>query len=196
MSKDAHYFIAVPLSHELKQIYTSWQSECRKILPYRNWTHPDDLHVTLKFLGPVSEDTITQITYELNDLRHVTPFSVETGELGTFGHSNSPRVLWVGVDRKKELIDLQKRVEESVLPYGFPKEKRQFRPHITLGKKWNHHEIVENQLLARLLKQYTGYKQSLYIDNIVLYRIQPKRSPKYVGVQIYELSGDNNGTTD
>lgn len=196
MSQDAHYFIAIPLSHQLKQIYSSWQSEWKNVLPYRQWTHRDDLHVTLKFLGPVSSDALKQIDQTLTPIQHMAPISVQTGDLGTFGHPSSPRVLWIGVDKKAELLEIQKRIEKLVLPYGFPKDKRLFHPHITIAKKWDVEQKVENEDFLELQNKYKGQKHVLHVDKIILYRVQPKRLPKYESVQIYELSGDNNGTTD
>lgn len=196
MSQKLHYFIAIPLSQQLRQMYSSWQLECKKVLPYRQWTHRDDLHVTLKFLGPLSSELLRKLDRTLTSIQHMSPFSVQTGDLGTFGQPTSPRVLWIGVDKKAELLELQKRIEKLILPYGFLKVKRLFFPHITIAKKWDIKQKIKNNDFLALQNKYKNQKHVLYVNKIVLYRVQPKCLPKYEKVQIYELSGDNNGTTD
>lgn len=91
------------------------------------------LHLTLKFLGNVTEEEIPEIGQVLeHSALGISSFRIAVRSLGVFPHLADPRVVWVGVDSGEELRTLQKRLEEGFHQLGFEKEKRPFRPHLTL----------------------------------------------------------------
>lgn len=180
-----HYFMAVPLPRSLKEKFAGWQRELKPTLPYKNWVHPDDLHITLKFLGAVENEKLYALMESMKRIERLSAFSLMTGTLGTFGNPKKPRVLWVDVEQKRELFRLQQFVEEIALDIGFQQEKRSYSPHITLAKKW--HGSMQN--LSELKQGYTD-RQTLSVNQIVLYQIHPGKNPKYAVTAIYHLSGE------
>ncbi|QKY69743.1 RNA 2',3'-cyclic phosphodiesterase [Lentibacillus sp. CBA3610] len=131
-----HYFIAVPLPGFLKEQFAGWQRELEAELPYKQWVHPDDFHITLKFLGAVDEHHLNTLMKSMQQIERFSAFSLLTGTLGTFGNPKRPRVLWAGVEQKPDLLRLQSRVEDIAVQTGFQQENRAYTPHITLAKKW------------------------------------------------------------
>ncbi|MDC3415808.1 RNA 2',3'-cyclic phosphodiesterase [Aquibacillus salsiterrae] len=178
-----HYFIAVQLNNELQSMLSDWQEKLRKEneLKYKSWTSPDDLHITLKFLGGLEEDTIELLKKKLLSINTIHPFFIEINGLGIFGNANQPRVLWTGVEPSQGLFDLQKEVEKICVECGLKAENRPYRPHITLAKKWKG-EKINPTFIKELSLDFIEKKDQL-VKDFVLYQIHPSRSPKYEVVQ-------------
>lgn len=181
-----HYFIAVPLPDSLKEQYAEWQHKLKNKLPYKQWPHPEDLHITLKFLGAVDENRYEKLIQSMNEIENIPAFSLQTGTLGSFGSSKKPRVLWAGVERKQELFRLQESIEDIALQTGFRQEKRTYNPHITLAKKW----VGGIKDLAHLKERFSE-EQTFDVNQVVLYRIHPEKHPKYYVTAAYHLAGES-----
>jgi RNA 2',3'-cyclic 3'-phosphodiesterase len=100
------------------------------------WVKADSIHLTLKFLGQVPSDQLGLITSALRSAVSLhAPFMLEISEAGCFPNVHRPRVVWVGVkDDGHHLHALQRAVENSISPLGYPTEVRDFTPHLTLGR--------------------------------------------------------------
>lgn len=92
------------------------------------------LHITLKFLGDITEAKLPSITEALNQI--ILPqFSIQLSGMGCFPNLNYIRVVWVGITQnKKQLIQLANQVRKATDSLGFPKEKRPFSPHLTIAR--------------------------------------------------------------
>lgn len=103
-------------------------------LPIR-WVEPDHYHVTMKFLGNVGRDEVTEVTRVVERVASGTaPFEAELGGFGAFPTIRRPRVLWLGVEATPELRALKQDLEWGLGECGFPREVRTFHPHVTLGR--------------------------------------------------------------
>ncbi|MFA1820267.1 RNA 2',3'-cyclic phosphodiesterase [Virgibacillus oceani] len=188
----SHYFIAIHLPETLQMYFSTWQEDLKREFPYKQWPHKEDLHITLKYLGAMDDNKLTLLENKLQDINRFDHFSLETGELGTFGNPKKPRVLWAGVKKTEALMRLQRNVEKICADVGFEKEKRDYRPHITLAKKWDGAEIKN---INQILGSKTLIKQTLPVEDIVLFRIHPKENPKYEAVaKILVQGGGNTGS--
>ncbi len=100
------------------------------------WTKPENVHLTLKFLGEVREEYLAGVGGTLREVaaRHET-FEIEAGGFGAFPSAEKARVLWAGVGGgEKQLRSLAGDVENALEPLGFERESRAYTPHITLGR--------------------------------------------------------------
>ncbi len=128
-------FIAVDISPELRAELERTISSLRSDLGGVKWLKPENIHLTLKFLGETDREKIEAIGELLEETaRRHSPFTIEVGDLGAFPEMKRPRVIWLGVERRRELIALAGDIEERLEGFGFEKEKRAFRPHLTLGR--------------------------------------------------------------
>ena len=100
------------------------------------WTKPENVHLTLKFLGDIQEEVLGNLCAALEEVctKH-TPFHVELARLGAFPSAWRARILWVGggagFDRLRVLAaDL----DDAFAPLGFEREERPYTPHLTLGR--------------------------------------------------------------
>jgi RNA 2',3'-cyclic 3'-phosphodiesterase len=100
------------------------------------WVAPDNLHVTLKFLGGVEAPRLELIREALDRaVRGHASFDLAIRGLGAFPTPTRARVIWAGIDEgKTELSAIAARVEHEIAPIGFPTEDRAFSPHVTLGR--------------------------------------------------------------
>jgi RNA 2',3'-cyclic 3'-phosphodiesterase len=103
-------------------------------LPDVSWTRPDQLHVTLRFLGDVSTEISDAMRLRLRTVR-VAPFILPIEGVGTFPPNRPPRVLWIGVGSgHPRLFQLRQRVDDAVLGAGLQLDVRTFHPHVTLAR--------------------------------------------------------------
>jgi RNA 2',3'-cyclic 3'-phosphodiesterase len=112
----------------------------REKLPVK-WVRPENIHLSLKFLGDVEEAREPELLAALKQAagRHhepptPRPLTLQITGFGVFPDYHRPRVLWVGVTPEPGLELLQHEVEHAFAPLGFPTEARAFRPHLTLGR--------------------------------------------------------------
>lgn len=185
MSDLPHYFVAIPLPKYIKEYFSQWQKDLKERLSYKLWPHIEDLHITLKFLGPVTPVALQKLQNELLAIQQLDIFTLKVGTIGTFGNPKNPRVLWAGVEKIKPLVLLQEQVEECAIKAGFTKENRDYHPHITIAKKWAEGKINDS-FFAEIKKQYI-WDWEMKVDEIVIYQIFPSRSPKYKIIQTYSL---------
>lgn len=137
MDQEIRTFIAIELSDEIHQKIKEIQSEIRSSIQSRiSWSKPENIHLTLKFLGDVSLDKIESIKKNLKKVgRMHSPFEMSFGGIGTFPNFRRPRVIWLGVDRGAEqVIKIVSSIEMAMKKLGFQPERRKFTPHLTLGR--------------------------------------------------------------
>lgn len=100
------------------------------------WARPENVHLTLKFLGDVREELLEdlRIALEKTCARHA-PFDVRLAGLGAFPSGRRARILWVGIDAGSDrLRSLAADLDVALAPLGFEREERAFAPHLTLGR--------------------------------------------------------------
>jgi len=138
MPEEIRSFVAIELPEELK----SHLAEIQRILkrqtgsaPIR-WVDVNGIHLTLKFLGNVPAGQIEAVGAALaRACAGVAPFALSVGGLGCFPNFNRPNVVWVGVGGDMAVLErLHAQIEAQIAPLGYPTEKREFRPHLTLGR--------------------------------------------------------------
>ena len=111
--------------------------ERREKLPVK-WVRPENIHLSLKFLGDVDEareaelrDALKRVAGTRSEPR---PLALQVTGFGVFPDYHRPKVLWAGVTPDAGLELLQHGVEQAFAPLGFPTEARPFRPHVTLAR--------------------------------------------------------------
>ncbi len=96
-----------------------------------NWVKPENLHFTFRFLGDVFSSSVYELGKSIkNSVSCLSSREVVLKGLGVFPDVKTARVLWVGVEG--DLADIKTAVDGALEPFSFEKEKRKFRPHVTL----------------------------------------------------------------
>ncbi len=131
-------FIAVPLPRSLLDQLTALQQQLADQVPARSvrWVRVESVHLTLKFLGDTLTEKLPGIEQALAAMARHAPTATFTVEgVGCFPNPRRPRVVWVGVkDPSGWLEVLQDAVEEAMTHFGYEREKRSFKPHLTIGR--------------------------------------------------------------
>jgi 2'-5' RNA ligase len=129
-------FIAIDLDPEIKKTLSLLVDELDKGHKNIRWIKPEGMHLTLKFLGEIGREKVPEIENILNIVsKKYRPFLLKFKGTGSFppGMKN-PRVLWVGIEEEETLTALQAQLEAELEKLGFPRERRQFHGHLTLGR--------------------------------------------------------------
>jgi 2'-5' RNA ligase len=145
-------FIAIDLDRNIKDALVNLVRGLRATGADIRWVTPAGMHLTLKFLGPIDEGQAVKVKDAMADVaRKHRPFRLELKDTGAFPGEQSPRVLWAGVAAGPELAALQGDLEAALANDGFEPEKREFRPHLTLGR------VKGPGRVARAMTELAGY---------------------------------------
>ena len=102
-------------------------------LPGARWVPPENLHLTLRFVGEANERDAAQLDEALFGIERPS-FDLQVSGCGIFAQRRGPEAVWIGVASTPPLVDLQAAVERAVVRSGFAPEEKRFRPHITLAR--------------------------------------------------------------
>ncbi len=97
------------------------------------WVAPENLHLSLRFVGEVDRRQANDLAEELAFVR-AAPFGLRLAGAGVFGSGRRPRVLWAGVAAEPALAALKRQVDAACTRAGFGPDERRFTPHITLAR--------------------------------------------------------------
>jgi len=130
-------FIAIDLPLLLQESLDKQTARLRQTLgdDAIRWVPPQNMHLTLKFLGSLPLSHLDFIKRMLAQSVDSNPqFDLQISGLGSFPNSKRPRVLWAGIHAPAGLASLQKTIEDGASRLGYNKEERPFSPHLTLGR--------------------------------------------------------------
>lgn len=123
-------FVAIPLPDSLREELAALYAPLTGVA----WTRPDQLHLTLRFLGDVEPALAAAAAQALERVR-VEPFALPLAGAGAFPPRGAPRVLWVGVGRgHPRLHQLRQGIDDALLGAGLALDVRLFQPHATLAR--------------------------------------------------------------
>ena len=129
-------FVACLIADDLRKRISETQEQVKRLAPDVKWVAPENVHVTLKFLGDVREDALPGVFSAVEEAVGIlSPFELSVSGLGAFPSPRNARVVWVGVDEGREqLVALASAVDKKLVKLGFAKEDREFKSHITIGR--------------------------------------------------------------
>jgi 2'-5' RNA ligase len=143
----------------------------------------EGMHVTLKFLGDVKEDFVTEIIGHLErSVSGFAPFEVKVAGTGAFPNPRNPRVFWIGLEDGGFLGRIAGSIDESLSTMGFAKESRPFTPHITIARVKAPFGV---ERAMGILKEFEGTQFGTYLVK----DIRLKKSTLTPGGSIYEDLG-------
>jgi len=180
-------FIAFDFPEELKDRLYEIQSMLKDISNKGSWVSKNNFHLTLKFLGEIDEVYIEDIDRILKNISaNFNPLKIELNELGYFNRRNNEyRVVWSGLEGDMEVLNsIYDLLEENMQKIGFPKDSREFSPHVTLVRRY------KTNLDFHKIKAYVkAYLENQYVlDNLVLMKSEVIMNKRvYTPVVSYKL---------
>lgn len=132
-------FVAVELPAGAQESLAATVGQLRGLTPAGvRWVNPAGIHLTLKFLGEVDGGMVEPLVGALQEAAagmDMTALPLHLDGLGVFPNRREPRVIWAGVGGDLDtLAEVQRRVEAAAARLGLARERRAFRPHLTLGR--------------------------------------------------------------
>lgn len=129
-------FVAIELPGSVKARAKLIINELKQAGAKVTWVKPEQLHLTLKFLGDVPESDIPAVCRVVQEaVREFEPFELVFRGCGAFPTTAKPRTIWIGVEQgEEELRVLQEAIDIGLKKLRFPREVRRFQAHLTLGR--------------------------------------------------------------
>jgi len=176
MSNTIRAFIAIDVPERIRSGIIKVQEEFRKYEFKIRWVRPENIHLSLKFLGNIKTVDIEKIGEVLFETVKVfPPILLEAKGIGVFPGIKRPRVVWVGLAGEIEpLFGLYESLEENLETIGFPRDKRRFKGHMTLGRIKD--KINPKTFGDALMAVRSFESETFTADRVVLYQSELKPS--------------------
>jgi 2'-5' RNA ligase len=164
-------FIAIELPDEIKKQIEQVQAPLKKTNAYVSWVKPGNIHVTLKFLGEVPEEKLDQVFSSTEKAVEGTKrLTMSLKGMGAFPNLKRPRVIWVGAGSgEEEFSRLAKEIEREMEKIGFPREKRGFSAHFTIGRVKSPKNIEK---LMQLVQASDFQTEEIEVNEVVVMKSQ------------------------
>jgi 2'-5' RNA ligase len=164
-------FIALPLATEVEEELGLTTTLLKQKGGRVKWVEPKNMHLTVRFLGDTDEKLVDKIKDIIATVAgEFQPVPIVINRLGAFPNLSHPRVLWTGLDDNENVEILRKltrQVELAVRKLRFEKEKRGFKPHLTLGRVKDPNSIRE---LISFMQRYQFTHIETSLDRLVLFK--------------------------
>lgn len=138
------------------------------------WVETENLHLTLRFLGEISEEAVLKVQSSLPQaVMGQPPFTLSVEGLGMYPSPGQPRVIWLGVKGSEPMVALHARLETALAKVGIEKEDRPFHPHLTLARVRQRTDRATAHQIGETLTQFkVGSLGVFQVDKIQLIESQ------------------------
>jgi RNA 2',3'-cyclic 3'-phosphodiesterase len=127
-------FVALAISTEVRENLASLIRDLHTADSHPKWVNPDNLHVTLKFIGEVTPERVIEISDALAVVRTQRQVIAEFHGIGFFPDARRPSVVWVGIQPSEILCTLAAEVNRVLAIVTVPREEKSFVPHLTIAR--------------------------------------------------------------
>jgi 2'-5' RNA ligase len=164
-------FIAINFTSQTKSNLYNIAQKLKSFSIQGNFTRQDNFHLTLIFLG---ETTKINSIKQAMDAISVQPFKFTLGGLGKF-HRREGDIYWIGVEKNRNLLEIYNKLCEELASLGFNIEQRNFKPHVTIGRKvilnsqFNYNESIRNIIPITIGVDRISLMKSERINGILTY---------------------------
>lgn len=182
-------FIAIELSEEIRSALGRIQSHLKYSGADVKWVEEKNIHLTLKFLGEITEEKREKIESILDEIgKSMNSFKISIKDIGAFPKIDYPRVIWVGLDKgAAESKILAEKIDGALSQIGFEKEARPFAAHLTIGRV---RSSKNRQALKEKIKNYERRDTNdVIVSSVILFQssLTPK-GPIYTKLHEARLS--------
>lgn len=128
-------FISIELEDDIKEKICNLVSHLKQNNSNIRWVKPENLHITLAFLGEICNKKIPVLCRGLQRVSKThNSFKITFSNLGFFPNPRNPRVLWIGIERNNKLYNLKQDIDNVLDELGIYFNKKPFLPHLTIGR--------------------------------------------------------------
>lgn len=122
---------------------------------------PENIHITLKFIGEVDDGTLKQIEESLLILDS-KPFNITIRDIAG-NPPNRPKVIWCNIEDGGSCSDLHSQIESLIIPFGIEKDGRKFKPHATLARVSRFHKSLNEKIAEMSFDDFGNFDASAIV---------------------------------
>jgi RNA 2',3'-cyclic 3'-phosphodiesterase len=179
MAEAIRTFIAIELTPQLQRALAETQARFKRDPSARSvrWVAPENIHVTLKFLGDVDQARMAELQEAIASVCLTTrPFAITLGSAGAFPNLRRPNVVWVGAHGQIDRVSqLAQEIDDACAELGFSREERPFTPHLTLGRVKREASPADRQQIGALIgKSPVGELGELQVGQVSVMKSELK----------------------
>lgn len=183
-----HYFIGIPfplpMAEQIHEILVQSPS-----FSFGKYVHPADYHLTLVFLGKADDAQLHIIAEKIKEIAGKTErIPLQFKYTNVFGDARRPRILFIWPEHSNALLELREEVKQVAEEAGFSIEKRPFKPHVTIAKKWKKEGPYPGNAEA---DQLFNLDMKGSFDRITIFKTHLNKSPMYESIYSSELKGSS-----
>jgi 2'-5' RNA ligase len=147
-------FVALDLAEDVRGALRELISKLQPKSQGARWVPPENLHVTLKFIGHVDEEKLRPIQGALATVHSSEPVNLHFRGMGFFPNEFKPRAVWCGIAASPNLAALAADIDQALAPLGVAADTRPFTPHLTLARFKSDEGVREVVGAANEMKSY------------------------------------------
>ena len=159
-------FIAIDLPEKIKNKIAELENDFKKCNLTFKWVKPENLHLTLKFLGDISQEQVSKVKEAITKISgKFAAFKANFNGFGFFPNARKPRVFFISIDKEELFKSIASELEKELETLGFDKKNR-FKSHITLARI---KDLKNIESLTEKIKN-TQLDEEFPADTIILYK--------------------------
>lgn len=178
MTQYLRTFLAIELPTSVKnKIIDHIQSYRELSRSSIKWVDPENLHITLKFMGEFDRSHVTNLHDLLIDrLKGVLVFKIHIDHMGAFPNLHTPKVIWLGIDHLENLRLIFRDIEDCIVRLGYKADDRPFSPHLTIGRIRRDLSSAEIKNIGqRLSNSDTSFQAEFPVESVVFFKSELTR---------------------
>ncbi|MGG3641870.1 RNA 2',3'-cyclic phosphodiesterase [Bacillus gobiensis] len=183
-----HYFIGIPFPLPMaEKIHEKLVQS--PAFSFGKYVHPADYHLTLVFLGKADDAQLHIVAKNIKEIAGKTErIPLHFMHTNVFGDARRPRIFFIRPEHSDVLMDLREEVKQVAEEAGFYIEKRPFKPHVTIAKKWKQEGPYPGNAEA---DQLFDLDMKDLFDRITIFKTHLNKSPMYESIYTSELKGSS-----
>lgn len=189
MEDKSRSFIAIELPDHIRHAVLNIQNRLKSGVKGIKWVVPDNIHLTIRFLGDLDKKEIEAVKEVLAGVAgSMPPFSLSAKGIGAFPGLTRPRIIWIGLTGDlARLLELHLKVEDRLEAMGMEKEERRFKGHLTIGRVKGKIDALRFIESAKALTDFET--EPFSVNQIILFKSELKPAgPIYTRIHSELLS--------
>jgi RNA 2',3'-cyclic 3'-phosphodiesterase len=155
-------FIAIEIPEDIRNRIAVLQSGLKGLGGKITWVKPENMHLTMKFLGETEQHQVKNIFDKLDQaVSSINQFEIKFKEVGAFPNFRRPKVFWVGTEGDNStLIEVANKIDQQMCEFGFRPENKRFSAHLTIGRVRDQKGI---ETVIKLLQQEENFSPGEFV---------------------------------
>jgi len=186
-------FVAIEIPKVVRSTLADLQRKLKPRCPGVRWVEEHLLHITLRFLGEVNENHFGKVVSAAQEVaNHWTePPILRVENIGTFSSQQRVHVVWIGLGRgEKELSVLTKELQRNLLDQGFPRERRRWSAHVTLGRSRQGFLVRNSADISSIADNVSGPRTWSANEFVAMQSSLSAQGPTYTCLKRFSLGKD------